>query len=191
MKDRSFRSHRFLQPAWLLASAALVFGTSIGTSAFVAQDPAGQTPKPAAQQPSPNAQGQADDAWADEAEALATKVCVQCHPIENITKQRRTQREWSDMVTTMATLGAQATEDQLALIKRYLVRYYGVVHINTATAAEISGVLGFSTKDADAIVEYRKAHGNFADAAALAKVDGIDKSKLEEQPDAIRYDATK
>jgi competence ComEA-like helix-hairpin-helix protein len=49
-------------------------------------------------------------------------------------------------------------------------------------------VLGFSAKDAQAIVEYRTAHGKFADAAALAKVPGIDKAKIEEQPDAMRFD---
>jgi competence protein ComEA len=173
----------------LLTGATLIFGaTLLTTVAHARQDP--QTPKPAATQASTEAQAN-DEAWADEAEALATKVCVQCHPIENITKQRHTPREWSDLVTTMATLGAQANEEQLALIKKYLVRYYGLVRINTATAEEISAVLGFTPKEAAAVVDYRKAHGNFADAAALAKVEGLDKAKLEEQPDAIRYDPAK
>jgi competence ComEA-like helix-hairpin-helix protein len=48
-------------------------------------------------------------------------------------------------------------------------------------------VLGLSAKDANAIVEYRKAHGNFTDLASLEKVEGVDKAKLEEQPEALRF----
>jgi competence ComEA-like helix-hairpin-helix protein len=48
-------------------------------------------------------------------------------------------------------------------------------------------VLGFSSKDADAIVAYRDAHGKFADVDAVLKVPGIDKTKIEEQPDALRF----
>jgi competence ComEA-like helix-hairpin-helix protein len=87
----------------------------------------------------------------------------------------------------MAALGISATDAQLMSVKLYMTRYYGAVNVNTAPAAEISAVLGLSSKDAAAVVEYRKAHGNFADAAALLKVEGIDKSKIEEQPGALRF----
>jgi len=56
-----------------------------------------------------------------------------------------------------------------------------------ATPSELAAVLGLSAKDAQAVVDYRKAHGNFADLAALMKIEGIDKAKLEEQPDALRF----
>jgi competence ComEA-like helix-hairpin-helix protein len=48
-------------------------------------------------------------------------------------------------------------------------------------------VLGVPASVASAIVEYRKAHGNFTDLASLEKVDGVDKAKLEEQPEAVRF----
>lgn len=108
--------------------------------------------------------------------------------MENITRMRRTPREWTDLITTMTTLGASATREQLATIKQYLVRYHGAVNVNTATAAELSAVLGLSSRDAAAIVEYRKAHGRFADAAALARVRGIDTARAVGQPDALRFD---
>ena len=116
------------------------------------------------------------------------KFCATCHPMENITRMRRTPREWSDVITTMTTLGASATREQLTTIKQYLVRHHGAVNVNTATATDLSAVLGLSSKDAAAIVEYRKTHGRFTDAAALAKVEGIDTSKIEEQPEALRFD---
>ena len=89
----------------------------------------------------------------------------------------------------MGALGAPpATEAQLTTVKMYMTRYYGAVNVNTASAAVLSAVLGLSSKDAEAIVEYRKANGKFASAEALAKVEGIDKSKIEEQPKALRFD---
>ena len=60
--------------------------------------------------------------------------------------------------------------------------------MNSATPEELSAVLGLPAKVAAAVVDYRKAHGNFTDVGRIAKVDGVDKAKLEEQPDALRFD---
>ena len=49
-------------------------------------------------------------------------------------------------------------------------------------------MLGLPPKVAAAVVEYRTANGKFTDLAGLAKVDGVDKAKLEEQPEAIKFD---
>lgn len=159
---------------WLAAAAFIVLATSIATSG-AGQD---QTTAPP----------QDEDAFGRAGEELLEKVCTECHGLEDITRLRRTAREWSDMVTSMATRGANATDDQFATIEKYLTRYYGIVAVNTASAQELSAVLGLSSKDANAIVDYRQAHGKFADIDALAKVPGIDKTKLEAQPDALRFD---
>ena len=116
------------------------------------------------------------------------ELCTQCHGIEDVTGNRRTPREWNEVVTEMVDRGAAGTQDQIATVKRYLTRYYGSVRVNTASAADLSSVLGLSSKDADNVVEYRKAHGDFADAAALASVPGIDKTKIDAQPTAMRFD---
>ena len=118
---------------------------------------------------------------------LTEKICTECHEVEVITALRRIPRDWNNMVVTMAQRGANGTEDQFATIKQYLTRYYGLVAVNSAPAEEFSAVLGFSIQDANAIVEYRKAHGKFADAAELANVPGIDKSKIDAQPDALVF----
>ena len=123
----------------------------------------------------------------DAAEAAIERVCIACHPFENIVKTRRTVREWSDQVTVMKGRGAPGTDPDFATIRKYLIRYYGIVRVNAATAEELTSVLGLSAKDAAAIVAYRTANGNFADVAALAKVEGVDKAKLEEQPEALRF----
>ena len=63
-----------------------------------------------------------------------------------------------------------------------------IVRVNSATPEELSAVLGLPAKVAAAVVDYRKEHGNFTDVAGLLKVDGVDKAKLEEQPEALRFD---
>jgi competence ComEA-like helix-hairpin-helix protein len=171
-----------IPPAWVLGAAAAVLATTIGVRAE--KPPSIQDP------PATTAAKQAQDeeAFATLGEQTTEKVCIICHPWENITRTRRTVREWNDMVINMAQRGAPGTEPQFAIVKKFLTRYYGVVNVNAAPADEIAAVLGLSAKDAAAIVEYRKAHGKFADAAALAKVEGIDKAKIDEQPEALRFD---
>ena len=166
----------------LLTVAASVLVASIATSARV---PAAQTTKPAPQ----TAATQTDEELARVGEPLVTKVCnTACHGLEKLDEMRRTGKDWSDQVGEMANRGAVATGDQFATIKKYLTRYYGIVEVNSATAAELSAVMGFTDKDAQAIVAYRTAHGKFADADALSKVPGIDKTKIEDQPEALRFD---
>ena len=125
--------------------------------------------------------------FSDAAEATIQRVCLACHPFETIVKTRRTVREWNDQVTLMKGRGAPGTDADFDAVRKYLGRYYGIVHVNAATPEELTSVLGLSPKDAGAIVEYRKAHGTFTDLASLEKVAGIDKAKLTEQPEALRF----
>lgn len=115
-------------------------------------------------------------------------VCTSCHGLEEVTMLRRTPSDWSDLVNDMAARGADGTEAQLALIRQYLTRYYGMAAVNTATARELSAVLGLTAKDADAIVAYRRGKGKFASVDALLKVPGVDASKIKAQPDALTFD---
>ena len=128
-----------------------------------------------------------DAALLKDGKAMTAEICSGCHELDDIFLARKTQREWDETVSEMVTKGADGNATQFALIKRYLTRTYGVVGINTAPAAEISAVLGLSAKDAAAIVEYRKTHGDFADRAGLSKVEGIDQKKIDEQPDTLKF----
>ena len=177
---------RFGRGAVVLSAAAMVlFAVIVGASVLQAQ-PANVTAL-MAKAPGELTQEEQDslDAAAD---ATMQRVCIACHPFENITRTRRTVREWSDQVTNMAQRGAPGTEKDFALVKRYLTRWYGIVRVNSATPEELSAVLGLPLKVATAVVDYRKEHGNFTDVAGLLKVDGVDKAKIEEQPEALRFD---
>jgi len=179
-------------PAWLVTCAAILLAATIATSA-APQAPAAKNGKPASPALTKSV-GDLTPAEEDEfvkvTEATMERVCISCHPFENIVKTRRTLVEWNDQVTAMAMRGAPGTETDFALVKKYMARYYGVIRVNTASAEELSAVLGLSSKAAAAVVEYRKTNGKFTDLEGIAKVEGVDKAKLEENADALRFDGS-
>lgn len=161
-----------------------MLATTIAVSASTAQAPV----KPALTKNVGELTAAEEEEFSAAAEGTIERVCVLCHPYENIIKMRRTPREWTEQVITMSQRGAPGTEADFTLINKYLTRYYGIVRVNTASAEDLSAVLGLPPKVAAAVVEYRTANGRFTDLASLLKVAGIDKAKLEEQPEAIRFD---
>ena len=175
----------------LLAAASLIFLGSIVTSA---SGPQGQKAPPAKLSPElltkniGDLTAEEEEQFSNAAEATLERVCILCHPFENIVKTRRTVREWNDQVTMMSQRGAPGTDADFSLVRKYLTRYYGIVRVNTAPAEELTAVLGLPPKVAAAVVEYRTANGKFADIAALEKVAGVDKAKLEEQAEALKFD---
>jgi competence protein ComEA len=54
-----------------------------------------------------------------------------------------------------------------------------LINVNSATEAELCSLPGIGKKTAQAIIAYRKKHGNFTSKNDLIKVKGIGKSKLE------------
>lgn len=173
-----------IRPAWMLGTAAVVLAASISARATPALDQAGHPAKEAQSAKEPLD----EEAFAVIGEETTEKICVVCHTWDNVTQKRRPFKQWGEVVASMAQRGAQGTPKQYEIVTKFLSRYYGLVHVNSATAEELSAVLGLSLKDARAIVDYRKAHGKFADAAALAKLEGIDRKKIAEQPDALIFD---
>ena len=170
--------------------AALLLGASIGARAAAPQAPPknGVAASPALTKSVGDLTPDEEESFVKVAESTLERVCVACHPFENIIKTRRTLPEWNEQVTQMAMRGAPGTDTDFTFVKKYLARYYGVVRVNSATAEELSAVLGLSSKTAAAVVEYRKANGKFTDLASLTKVEGVDKAKLEENADALRFD---
>ncbi len=68
-----------------------------------------------------------------------------------------------------------------------LPAFAGSVNINTADAVTLSKELkGVGPSKAEAIVSWRKQHGNFKTAADLAKVKGIGARTVERNRDSIR-----
>jgi competence ComEA-like helix-hairpin-helix protein len=149
--------------AWLLSSPA-----------------AAPIQQPAVQQPAANPE-------TDAAHELFLATCNRCHDAARITALRRTKTEWEEVINKMIERGATGSEEDFMTVFGYLRRHYGKVYINSANGDEITTTLGLSAKDADAVIAYRKANGNFADFDAVKKVPDIDVKTLEGHKDAVAF----
>ena len=126
-----------------------------------------------------------DDVKAEEA---FTRTCVKCHPVDRVTGSRRTRTQWEEVMTTMQTArGAVIADEDWDVIQTYLVKHHGRVNVNRAAVDDLVEVLGLTSELADAVVKYRKEHGDFVDYDAFAKVPGLDLERLEKQRDAISF----
>src|SRR5664280_2623340 len=110
------------------------------------------------------------------------QVCTKCHGPGNIAKKRLNREDWDDQVADMVERGAEATPQELAAVVNYLTANFGPdakVNVNDAPIDELKSVLGLSTTEAKAIVEYRQGHGKFKAWRDLLKVPGVDAKKIE------------
>jgi competence ComEA-like helix-hairpin-helix protein len=166
-------------PFHLMSTAAGALLASTLLAATPAGRSTGATP-PAQQQSAP---GAADDPAAE----LFAQTCNRCHDGARITAIRRTKTDWEEVIGKMIERGATGSEEDFQTIFGYLRRHYGKVYINSATADEITTSLALPAKDADAILTYRKAHGDFPDFDAVKKVPEIDVKALDEHRDAVAF----
>jgi competence ComEA-like helix-hairpin-helix protein len=161
-----------------LIGASVIFTTSLASMAVSAFEQNAKSEAAIARE---------EEANARVGEETTERVCSECHAVDDVTSTRRMPRDWNEMVAAMADRGATATQEELAIIRRYLARHFGLVAVNTASAEDLAAVLGLSAQDAERIVEYRKKNGKFVDAAALLTVPGIDRMKIEAQREALRF----
>jgi len=52
------------------------------------------------------------------------RVCSGCHEPEKVVGQENDERGWKDLVDQMASNGAQATDEELATIVKYLTKAF-------------------------------------------------------------------
>jgi competence ComEA-like helix-hairpin-helix protein len=123
----------------------------------------------------------------DPANELFMQTCNRCHDAARITALRRTKTEWEEVINKMIERGATGSEEDFMTVFGFLRRHYGKVYINTAPTEEITATLGLTNKDAESIVAFRKANGNFADLDAVKKVPNIDVKILEDHKDAVAF----
>ena len=117
-------------------------------------------------------------------------VCLACHSLNNIRRQRMSRDEWSSEVSDMMDRGAKATEDQVASIVDYLTANFGTdskIHVNTAPMIEFKAVLALTAAEASAIVDYRSANGDFHQLSDLLKVPGVDGKKIESKKELLEF----
>lgn len=115
---------------------------------------------------------------------LIMRSCGQCHPTDQIARQKKTEQDWQSTVVRMAGRGAKVTSEESDTIIKYLAASFAKVedaskvNINKADVKALVG-LGFTDKEADAIVDYRTRHGDFRSWADLLQIYGVDGEKAE------------
>lgn len=113
------------------------------------------------------------------------KICLDCHDLDTVTMENRTKEGWKKTVAKMGERGAEGTDEQFEAVIQYLTKNFGRINVNTASADEIAAGIGFTPKEADAIVGYRDKNGVYTDWKDLKKVDGLDAARVDAKKDHI------
>jgi competence protein ComEA len=115
------------------------------------------------------------------------KICSACHELETATGSLRTRIGWQQNVDDMIARGAEGSDDEMQAVVEYLAKYFGKINVNTATARELETELGFSDKEAQAIVAFKERNGGFQDFEQLKKTPGVSESTLEAKRSRIAF----
>ena len=100
---------------------------------------------------------------------LILRSCGQCHPTDQIARQKKSEPDWQATVVRMAGRGAKVTSEETDTIIKYLAVNFAKledatkVNVNKADAKALLG-LGFTDKEAEAIIDYRTRHGEIGRA---------------------------
>jgi competence protein ComEA len=101
------------------------------------------------------------------------KICGHCHEPDRIVETRRLRQQWEEVIEKMIDEGATGSNADFIVVLNYLLAEYGRVNVNIAPAPDLALVLHLEPPVAQAIVEYRKAQGKFADFDELLKVPNV------------------
>jgi DNA uptake protein ComE-like DNA-binding protein len=116
------------------------------------------------------------------------KTCTTCHDLGPLTQMNGGADIWQSVVDDMKSRGADGTDADFRTIVTYLSKYLGpVVHINTDAAKDLATNLGITDAEAASIVKYRTDKGTFKEWGDLAKVPGLDMSKLAGLQKRVKY----
>ena len=118
------------------------------------------------------------------------KVCGKCHSAENVIGLAKSREDWGEVVGKMVDMGAQGTVDDFNDVVDYLTEHFPQaprVNVNKAEAKDFETALGFSAKEAEAIVSYRAANGNFKSVEDMEKVPGMDVKKVQARRDRFAF----
>jgi competence protein ComEA len=118
------------------------------------------------------------------------KVCSKCHSAENVVGLAKSREEWGELVGKMVDIGAEGSVDDFNDVVDYLTEHFPSaprVNVNKVAVKDLENALGFSAKEAEAIVAYRATNGNFRSGEDLEKVPGIDVKKVRARRDRYAF----
>jgi competence ComEA-like helix-hairpin-helix protein len=123
------------------------------------------------------------------AKAIVQSACADCHGLDTVVNNPMSSEEWRATVNKMIKRGASVSPEQIDQVVDYLSVYFAPdkINVNTASSSDLQSALALTAAEADAIVAYRKANGDFRDMAGLSKVSGVDAKKLDAKKDRIAF----
>lgn len=119
-------------------------------------------------------------------------VCGSCHGADIVVGSTGSRAAWEETVEAMRARGAYGTDEEFETVVKYLSKYFGMpVNVNTATADELQKQFMIPADQAEAIVAYRDANGDFKTVEEFLMVDGIDKEDFQLMADRIQFEEKK
>jgi competence protein ComEA len=115
------------------------------------------------------------------------KVCGGCHGAETVLAHAQTADGWAETLGRMVQLGAEGTQEEWRLVQQYLDSQLALIAINKAAADEIRRTVDVPDAVVQAIVTYRREHGNFKSIDDLKNVPGLDAAKVEACRDRLIF----
>jgi competence protein ComEA len=123
------------------------------------------------------------------AKTMVQDACSDCHGLDRVVSSGMSADKWKTTVTRMVKKGAALSPEQIDQVVEYLSVYFAAekINVNHATAQDLQIDMQFTSAEAEAIVAYRKANGDFKDFAGLQKVPGVDPKKLEAKREQFSF----
>ncbi len=116
-------------------------------------------------------------------------VCSMCHSPDAVIGKQGSKQWWQSKVTEMLQESTDIPASDVDAIVAYLAKNFPVVKIkvNQAGAKDLETGLELTSKESEAIVQYRAAHGSFKTIDDLKKVPGLDSVKIESKKDRLEF----
>ena len=116
-------------------------------------------------------------------------VCSMCHSPNAVIGQQGTRQWWLSKVTEMLQEVTDIPDSDVDTIVAYLAKNFPVVKINVnkASPKDLETGLELTSKESEAIVQYREAKGNFKTLDDLKRVPGLDAAKIDSKKDRLEF----
>jgi cytochrome c5 len=121
------------------------------------------------------------------------KACSACHIPDSFVNYRHTPEEWQSIIARMSQrVAASTTKADIENVLKYLTVNFAKtedaskVNMNKATAKEIQAI-GFTPEETEAIIAFRKAHGDFREWGEMLVIYGVDGRKVDALKDHMSF----
>lgn len=139
---------------------------------------------------------------------IVQRACAGCHGLNVVTSESGSAAHWTQVVNQMIGRGANLSDPEIDTVVKYLSSHFGPagrsassggstpstsgatsdrVNVNTASAQELQSSLGFSPKEAEGVVEYRKKNGKFKTWQDVAEVPEVSPNQIEALQDRLDF----